>query len=99
MSSECKNAMDELRSWMFDNVYKDSAAKKEEYKAKEIISELFGYYMETPPVNGYNPKMSNEPTERIVADYIAGMTDRFALQDYNNKFQQKALSPATIFYK
>lgn len=89
MSSECKNAMDELRSWMFDNVYKDSAAKKEEYKAKEIVSELFEYYMKNPPVSGYDPKTKNEPTERIVADYIAGMTDRFALQDYNNKFQQK----------
>ncbi len=46
MSTECKEAMDELRKWMFDNVYMDSPAKREEHKARKIVSELFYYYKE-----------------------------------------------------
>ena len=90
MSKQCKNAMDELRSWMFDNVYKDSPAKREEYKAKKVISELFVYYMENSQLLERSPKAKSEPLERIVIDYIAGMTDRFALQDYLDKFIPKS---------
>ena len=90
MSKDCKNAMDELRKWMFNNVYKDSLAKDEEYKAKKVISELFNYYMKNSHQLELDSKTKNEPLERIVADYIAGMTDRFALQDYIDKFIPKS---------
>ena len=90
MSEECKNAMDELRKWMFDNVYKDSPAKNEEHKAKKIISELFNYYMENSQLIEENSKTNSDTKERIVGDYIAGMTDRFALQDYYDKFIPKS---------
>jgi len=89
MSNNCKNAMDELRKWMFDNVYKDSIAKTEEDKAKKVISELFNYYMENSHQLDFGQKIASEKKERIVADYIAGMTDRFALQDYFDKFIPK----------
>ncbi len=90
MSEDCKNALDELRIWMFDNVYKDSPAKTEEYKAKKIITELFDYYMENSHVLECNSKTKTDTKERIVTDYIAGMTDRFALQDYIEKFIPKS---------
>lgn len=92
MSDECKRAMDELRTWMFDHVYKDSLAKKEEYKAKKVISELFNYYMENSQQLELDSKIKSDSKERIVADYIAGMTDRFALQDYIDKFIPKSWS-------
>ncbi|OGH99722.1 MAG: deoxyguanosinetriphosphate triphosphohydrolase [Candidatus Melainabacteria bacterium GWA2_34_9] len=90
MSKKCKNAMDELRTWMFENVYKDSLAKEEEYKAKKVISELFNYYMINSNQLEMNSKTKSDTKERIVADYIAGMTDRFALQDYIDKFIPKS---------
>lgn len=90
MSTDCKDAMDELRKWMFDNVYRDSLAKKEEYKAKKVISELFKYYMENFQQLEGSLKTNTDSKERIVADYIAGMTDRFALQDYIDKFIPKS---------
>jgi dGTPase len=95
MSRKCKNAMDELREWMFNNVYKDSPAKKEEHKAKKIISELFNYYMENPQLIKCKSKTKSDKAERIVADYIAGMTDGFALQDYLDKFIPKSWSKNT----
>jgi dGTPase len=42
--------------------------------------------MAHPQLIEWNAKTKDEPIERIVADYIAGMTDRFAIQDYLNKF-------------
>lgn len=89
MSAEGKNALDNLRKWMFENVYLDSPAKTEEYKAKKIVSELFGYYMTNPHLIEWNTKAKTDSLERIVADYIAGMTDRFAIQDYLDKFIPK----------
>jgi len=89
MSKNCKEAMDELRKWMFDNVYEDSLAKTEEHKAKKVISELFNYYMINSEKLECEKKTTSETKERIVADYIAGMTDRFALQDYFDKFIPK----------
>jgi len=85
MSERCKNAMDILRNWMFDNVYYDSPAKKEEHKVKNILVQLFNYYMSHPQLIEWNPETQNESVERVVTDYIAGMTDRFAIQDYLNK--------------
>ena len=90
MSTECKKAMDELRTWMFENVYKESLAKKEESKAKKAVLELFNYYMENSQQLEQESKTKSETKERIVGDYIAGMTDRFALQDYIDKFITKS---------
>jgi dGTPase len=90
MSKECKSAMDELRNWMFANVYINSPAKNEESKAKKIVFELFNYYKENPYCLENNPKNREDSLERQVTDYIAGMTDRFAIQDYINKFVPKS---------
>ena len=90
MSEACRSAMDELRNWMFSNVYIDSPAKREEYKARKIVSELFGYYADNFHLIEWNSKTKTDTKERIVADYIAGMTDRFAVQDYKNKFIPKS---------
>jgi len=90
MSAECKAAMEELRNWMFDNVYRNSPAKNEEHKAKKVISELFDYYMLNFKMIEENAKEISASRERVVADYIAGMTDRYALQDYLDKFIPKS---------
>ncbi|HSA07469.1 MAG TPA: deoxyguanosinetriphosphate triphosphohydrolase [Candidatus Gastranaerophilales bacterium] len=88
MSSECNEAMNNvLRKWMFENVYTNSPAKAEENKAKRVIYALFNFYFENfYMIEKTFEKVSRESKEILVADYIAGMTDRFAISDYMNKF-------------
>jgi len=86
MSDEILDSMNELRDWMFENVYIDSPAKAEEHKARRIVSELYKYYIKNPESSKSIVKRDDEPIERSIADYIAGMTDRFAIQQYIEKF-------------
>jgi len=84
MSYKCDNAMNHvLRDWMFTHIYTDSPAKTEESKARKIVSDLFSFYVENFHLI---KKDSEDKKERLVADYIAGMTDRFAIADYMDKF-------------
>jgi dGTPase len=90
MSSECWDMMNELRSWLFKNVYIDSLAKTEEGKAKKLLRELFDHY--TGMLESYEDNVySAEVIRRTVADYIAGMTDRYALQRYKELFIPKPM--------
>lgn len=81
MSEEAWNYTTKLRKWMFENVYMDSPAKLEENKARNVIRELFFLYSE---------KLKNicdeSRIERIVTDYISGMTDRYAIEKYKENF-------------
>ncbi|MEI7475287.1 MAG: deoxyguanosinetriphosphate triphosphohydrolase [bacterium] len=86
MSKPFHEALIELRSWMFKNVYVGSMAKNEEHKAKKIITELYYYFIEHYDEIFYKTKSISDTKERVVADYIAGMTDRFAIQTYVEKF-------------
>ena len=86
MSEECAQAMDELRNWMFSHVYIDSPAKAEEHKARKIVMELFGFFIDNFDLIEGNTKSISSTKERVVTDYIAGMTDRYAIQQYVEKF-------------
>ena len=88
MSKDVKYATDKLRSFMFEKVYIGSKAKVEEKKAQNIIRELYYYFLENPMlIPHYNSSMRNqEDIERLVCDYIAGMTDRFAINTFVNIF-------------
>lgn len=80
VSDECKYYMDKLRAWMFEHVYIGSEAKKEEKKARKIVKELYFEYMEElKDSDGLD-------IEQTVADYIAGMTDRYAIKKYKKLF-------------
>lgn len=81
MTGNVKTAMDMLREFMFDNVYIGSSAKAEEVKVKSIIEGLYTYYTKYPHlVPDTNPfEMSEYDTERSICDYIAGMSDRYAV--------------------
>ncbi|MGL4361674.1 MAG: deoxyguanosinetriphosphate triphosphohydrolase [Cellulosilyticaceae bacterium] len=89
MSKEVEAAFLALRKFLFQNVYIDSAAKQEEIKAKHVVEELFIYYMKYPdklPAYFWQEISNGEAVERIVCDYIAGMTDRFAVHQYCELF-------------
>jgi dGTPase len=80
-SDEVKKASNELREFLFKNVYIGSKAKREEKKVKWLIRELYNYYLEHEneiPLE-FKTKESTVDLEQIVIDYIAGMTDRYAL--------------------
>lgn len=86
MSDEVGTMMKKLRSFMFENVYIGSQAKNQEKKAQYIVKQLYYYFIEHPesiPGEFYLHYQSGEETkERIVCDYIAGMTDRYAINKY-----------------
>ncbi len=81
MSEEGWHYTTKLREWMFDNVYVDSPAKLEEKKARNVIRELFFLYTEM-----LKPICDESKIERIVTDYISGMTDRYAIEKYKENF-------------
>jgi len=88
MSPPVLEVVDELREFMFSNVYTDSAAKEDDPKTHFIVHKLFEYFCvhpeDLPDEWRANPR--NEPIERRVADYIAGMTDPFIFEQYDRVF-------------
>ena len=92
MSEEIYKAMMDLRRFMFERVYVDSIAKKEEAKAEEVLKSLFEYYAEDiyrlPEEN--RQSIGKEDERNIVIDYLAGMTDRYAVNRFTELFVPKA---------
>lgn len=88
MSPEIGSATEELRQFMFRRVYVDSVAKAEESKAMYVLEELFNYFMEHPQKlpEEYFRNIDEYGEEQVVCDYIAGMTDRYALRIFSNLF-------------
>ena len=90
-SPEVAQAMAELKEFMFQSVYFNSLAKGEEGKAEDMICLLFEYYMKhadkLPPE--YQDILVREGAERAVLDYIAGMTDTYAVEQFSDLFIPK----------
>jgi dGTPase len=93
MSENGKAYMDKLRTFMFENVYHNTKVKKIEdlHRVETIIKSLYEHYLDNP---------ENLPDERqqmieeygiaeVVKDHVAGMTDRYALNLYNEVFISK----------
>jgi len=86
LSEAVLRALDVLRAFLFDRVYLREEAHAEQDKAIGLVRALFAYYLEHPqdvPAE-YLAAPGDAPTH--VADYIAGMTDRFALRTYEQLF-------------
>ena len=81
-------ALKELRAFMFDRVYRNPVAKGEEGKAKDMLRRLFEYYNAHPEAlpEDFLPQMSFDGLERTVCDYIAGMTDNYAVDKFKEIF-------------
>lgn len=94
MSEPISEAMQSLRKWMFENVYRNEAAKGEEGKAQQLVAALYEYYMShTEELPEEYLDMMNERGEkesRVVCDYIAGMTDIYAIDRFNEIFVPKS---------
>ena len=89
-SYEIKQAMTSLRSFLFERVYTNPVAKGEESKAKRMLQELFQFYNAHPemmPEEYFVLIDSGEDREQIVCDYIAGMTDNYAVLKFQEAFE------------
>ena len=94
MTSEVETAMLDLRAFMFENVYRNPVAKGEESKARRIIQELYLYYVSHPEFlpEDYLPQIETEGLPRVVCDYVAGMTDKYAIYKFEEIFVPTAWS-------
>ena len=93
MSEEVEMSFYQVREFLFRNVYIGSQAKEQEEKAKRVVKELYTYYMEKPEklTQIYSEKIVGEDKlQEIVCDYIAGMTDRYAVSKYCELFMPTA---------
>lgn len=94
MSPEVSQAMADLRNFMFKNVYMNPAAKGEEQKAIHLVKQLFEYYVEHPDrmPQKYQDAIAEGVYEKqqIVCDFIAGMTDHYAVMKYEEIFVPQA---------
>ena len=88
MTPATDRALRELREFMFDRVYRNPVAKGEESKAKAMLQRLFEYYVANPNAmpEDFQPQLSFDGMERTVCDYIAGMTDNYAVYKYTEIF-------------
>jgi dGTPase len=88
LSPQVDQALKDLRAFMFERVYRNPVAKGEEGKAKMMLTKLFEYYVAHPDAlpADFQPQMSFEGLERTVCDYIAGMTDHYAVDKYSSIF-------------
>ncbi len=86
MSPKIETAMRQLREYMFNYVYLNKKAKGQEEQAERLLEHLFLYYEkhldQLPKEYLIRMEQMNEPSYQAVVDYIAGMTDRFAVAKY-----------------
>ena len=78
---------------MFENVYENEIPKAEEEKAQRMIEHLFCYYMkhvEMLPEEYQIMMEQGEKKERAVCDYIAGMSDSYAIDKFEELFVPRA---------
>jgi dGTPase len=88
MSSKVQQATDKLRQFLFDHVYIDSEAKEEEGKARHVLQYLYAHWVGHPqslPAE-HRARSRIVGVERAVGDYIAGMTDRYAIARFKQLF-------------
>ena len=88
MTQEIQKALADLRSFMFARVYHNPVAKGEESKARDMLQMLFRFYVDHPeqlPAD-FQPQLSFDGLGRTVCDYIAGMTDNYAIEKFNEIF-------------
>ena len=88
MSEEVRQASDELRAFLFEYVYHDEWRKKEEERCDYILTALYEHYLAHPeqlPAE-YLEISFTEGAQRAVCDYVACMTDRYAIEQFTEIF-------------
>ena len=86
MEDDVQNAANELREFLFENVYRNPKAKSEESKAKDMLMYLFEYYVKNPDKMPelYRKRREIDGVARCACDFISGMTDRYAIETFSD---------------
>jgi dGTPase len=88
MSAEVLGALEELRTYMFQNMYLTPTVRGEFVKAQRTLTALFEHVIANP--EEFLDTSRDEPVERLAIDFIAGMTDRYAINLYERLFVPRA---------
>ena len=89
MTPEILDALEALRRYMFDNMYLIPSVRREFEKAQHILTALFEYVLAHPD-EIFGARAGDEPVERLTIDFLAGMTDRYAINLYEKLFVPRA---------
>lgn len=91
MDSVIASAMDEMRNYLFDTVYINPTVKGEESKAADMISFLYDYFRSHPDrLPEFYREREQDSIDRRVCDYIAGMSDSYAVKEFQDLFIPKS---------
>ncbi|MBP5624412.1 MAG: deoxyguanosinetriphosphate triphosphohydrolase [Lachnospiraceae bacterium] len=92
MSKSGEKAMQDIRQFMFENVYQNQLAKAEESKAEMLMETLYEYYLkhfDKLPEDLKAREALGDPREQLVCDHVGAMTDRYAIATYEDIFIPK----------
>lgn len=95
MDDQVKVALFNMRKYLFDAMYANPVVKAEEVKAAKILEILYGYYLERPeemPAEFKHMLDEGEDKITVVCDYIAGMTDNFAVEKFQELYIPRSWS-------
>jgi dGTPase len=92
LSPEIQEAVMALRQWMFDHVYLAPERIEQTENVRRLITSLYEFYLKHPEALSNNLP-ADDPLERRVLDYIAGMTDRFAIEAFKNNLLPHPYQP------
>ena len=88
-STHANGQTEELKAFLQKNVYQHYKVERMRVKAERYVTLLFSTYKDNPTLlpQKYRERIEIEPKERVICDYIAGMTDRYALDEYKKLFE------------
>lgn len=87
-SAEMAPKVRELKDFLYENMYRQHRLVRMQVKAERFVSQLFQAYLSEPMMlpEKTQRRMEVLPTKRVICDYIAGMTDRFAIEEWEKLF-------------
>ena len=92
LSPEAQEEFDELKAFLLKSLYRHYRVMRMQEKARIIVTDLFNAYMATPELlpSWIQARIDGEGRARVICDYIAGMTDRFASEEHQRLFDPYA---------
>jgi dGTPase len=90
-SSERRKLNIELRKYLYKNLYYNEVVNEPHLRARQLLRDLFAFYLKHPQKIGdqARKRLRKDGKHRAVCDYIAGMTDRFAILEHQKIFGNK----------
>ena len=84
-NSELNSACEELKAFLNEKLYNHYRVVRMSIKAQRVLRELFTIYLENPSAlpSDYHKRIQFEGLKAVISDYIAGMTDRYAMEEHS----------------